>query len=226
MRALSGAMGEPNPTFRSAAGLLPENLDVPDEDRLIERLAGNPDLRRWEAERSARRAAVEVEESLARPDVTLRGGVKYLAEPVDTTFLVGFSLPLAIRNRNEGAIREARARLSAVELEWRDADVRLRERLRTRLAALSSAAREAATLKAGSLAGAQAAYDAVNEGYRQGKFRYLDVLDAGKTLLEVRMRFLDAIVELNLARADVERFVAQLPGEAPATRTAPADGRK
>jgi cobalt-zinc-cadmium efflux system outer membrane protein len=78
---------------------------------------------------------------------------------------------------------------------------------------MSAAAREAATLKGESLAGAQSAYEAVNEGYRLGKFRYLDVLDAGKMLLETRIRYVDAIVELNLARVDVERLVAQLPGE-------------
>jgi cobalt-zinc-cadmium efflux system outer membrane protein len=91
---------------------------------------------------------------------------------------------------------------------------------------MSAAAREAATLKGESLAGAQGAYEAVNEGYRLGKFRYLDVLDAGKTLLEARGRYVDAIVELNLARVDVERLVAQLPGEAAAGRAVPGEGEK
>lgn len=212
-RGLSAAIGEPNPSFASAADELPENLDVPDAEAMVARLAGNPDMARWETERAQRQAALEVEKSAARPDVTLRGGVKYLREEVETTFHFGFSIPLQLFDRNEGAIREAQARLSSVELERRDADNRLRGLLRARHAAMAGAAREAAALKGGSLAGAQAAYDAVDEGYRLGKFRYLDVLDAGKTLLELRMRYVDAIVELNLARVDVERLVAQLPGE-------------
>jgi cobalt-zinc-cadmium efflux system outer membrane protein len=226
MRTLSGAMGEPNPTFSSAAGTLPELLDVPDADLLVARMRGNPDLLRWDTEREARKAALEVEESLARPDVTLRGGVKYLPEPVDTTFLLGFSVPVALFDRNEGAVREARARLSAVDLERREADVRLRERLRVRLAEMAAAAAEVSTLKSGALAGAQGAYDAVNEGYRLGKFRYLDVLDAGKTLLEARVRHVDALLELNLARVDVERLVAQLPAGGAERRPVPAEGRK
>jgi cobalt-zinc-cadmium efflux system outer membrane protein len=224
-RELSAAMGEPNPSFAAAAGELPEDLNVPDAGQLVARMGGNPDLARWDTERAQRQAALDVEKSLARPDVTVKGGVKYLREEVETTFLVGFSMPLTLNDRNEGAIREAQAKLSSVELERREADVRLRGQLQVRHAAMSAAAREAATLKAESLAGAQSAYDAVNEGYRLGKFRYLDVLDAGKTLLETRMRYLEAIIELNLARVDVERLVAQLPEEGGAKPAAPADRR-
>jgi cobalt-zinc-cadmium efflux system outer membrane protein len=212
-RELSAAMGEPNASFSSAAGELPEGLDIPDVDALVNRLSGNPDLARWETERASRQAALEVEKSAARPDMTVKGGIKYLRADVATTFLVGFSVPLTLYDRNEGAIREAQAKLSAADLERRDAERLLRSRLRVRHAAMSAAAREAATLKGESLAGAQSAYEAVNEGYRLGKFRYLDVLDAGKMLLETRIRYVDAIVELNLARVDVERLVAQLPGE-------------
>ncbi len=208
-RELSTAIGEANPSFASAAGELPENLAVPDVGDLVPRLAGNPDLARWDLERAVRQAALDVEKSLARPDVTIRGGVKFQREDSQFSFLAGFTVPLAINNRNEGAIREAQAKLSANDLERREADIRLRGQLGVRHAAMAAAAREASTLKGESLAGAQNAYDAVNEGYRLGKFRYLDVLDAARVLLETRVRYVDAIVDLNLARVDVERLVAQ-----------------
>lgn len=223
---LSASMGESTPSFSSVSGDLPEILDMPDADELATRLGDTPDIKRWDSERAQRQAALDVEKSLARPDVTVKGGIKYLREEVETTFLVGFSVPLQLHDRNEGAIREAQAKLSAVETERREADNRLRSQLRIRHLAMASAVRQAATLKGESLTGAQSAYDAVNEGYRLGKFRYLDVLDAGKTLLETRMRYLEAILDLNLARVDVDRLVAQLPGENASGQIIPKDRSK
>lgn len=71
-----------------------------------------------------------------------------------------------------------------------------------------AARREATLLREEALLGAQSAYDAVSEGYRLGKFRYLDVLDAGKTLVETRLRYLEAVTAFHLAKVDLERLLA------------------
>jgi len=50
-------------------------------------------------------------------------------------------------------------------------------------------------------------YEALNEGYRRGKFRLLDLLEARRTLAQTRLRYVDALVRLNIANADLRRFL-------------------
>ena len=143
--------------------------------------------------------------------MTLKGGIRRFQESSENTFVLGVSVPLPLFNRNQGAIREAEAQRAKVDVERKTAEMLLQSQIGQLLAALTAVAREASLLRQEALQGAQLAYDAVSEGYRYGKFRYLDVLDTGKALIETRLRYLDALTALNLARVDLERLLAVAP---------------
>ena len=210
-RELAIAMGEATPSFDSPSGDLDEDLSVPSADIIAECITATPDVTRWVAERERRNAALNAERTLAVPDVTLKGGIKRFRETSENTFVLGFSVPLPLFNRNQGAIREAEALRAKADIERKSTEVVLHSQVGQHLAALTAGAREASLLRQEALPGAQSAYDAVSEGYRLGKFRYLDVLDAGKSLIETRLRYLDALTALNLARVDLERLMAVAP---------------
>ena len=72
---------------------------------------------------------------------------------------------------------------------------------------LQAALYEAEQLQAEVLPGAQTAYKAAQAGYRQGKFDFLEVLDAQRTLFTSRTRYVQALAELNRAIAQVERLI-------------------
>jgi cobalt-zinc-cadmium efflux system outer membrane protein len=57
------------------------------------------------------------------------------------------------------------------------------------------------------LPSAQKAMDQTSEGYRQGKFSYLDVLDAERTLVESRAAYSDALLDLNTAASELEKLL-------------------
>lgn len=208
-RGLAAAIGETTPSFGSASGELRDDFPVPELSLLESRVAENPDLARWGPERSRRDAALAAERTLAIPNLSLSASYRRIEEDSENAFVAGFSVPLPLFNRNQGAIREAEAAVSRASLERRSAEVKLRAQLAQRHAVMTAAAREAKALREEALSGAQSAYDAVSEGYRLGKFRYLDVLDAGKALIETKLRHVDALVSMNLARADVERLITQ-----------------
>jgi cobalt-zinc-cadmium efflux system outer membrane protein len=210
-RELAAAMGEATPSFDFPSGDLDEDPSVPAVDNIAERIAATPDVTRWGAELGRRNAALNAERTLAIPDVTLKGGIRHFRESSENTFVLGFSVPLPLFNRNQGAIREAEARRAKVDVERKTTEVLLHSQVGQRLAALAAAAREASILRQEALPGAQSAHDAVSEGYRLGKFRYLDVLDTGKWLIETRLRYLDALTALNLARVDLDRLTAVSP---------------
>lgn len=212
-RELAAAMGESTPSFGLLAGELDEDLSVPPADNVEELIAAAPDVTRWNAEEKRRSAVLNAERSLSVPDVTLKGGFKRIAETSESAFVIGFAVPLPLFHRNQGAIREAEAHRAKADTERRAAEVLLHSQVGQRRAALEATAREARILRETALSGAQSAYDAVSEGYRLGKFRYLDVLDAGKALVETRLRYLDALTAMNLARVDLERLLATNQGE-------------
>jgi len=47
------------------------------------------------------------------------------------------------------------------------------------------------------------------EGFRQGKFAYLDVLDAQRTLFDLRVRLLDARLAYHEGVIEVERLIGE-----------------
>jgi outer membrane protein, heavy metal efflux system len=87
--------------------------------------------------------------------------------------------------------------------------VRVLTELGATYAELSSAFTEATTLQTDVLPGAQSAFEAFSEGYRQGKFGFLDVLDAQRTLFEARGRYLEALTAYHRAVADMKRLIGE-----------------
>ena len=75
--------------------------------------------------------------------------------------------------------------------------------------ALASARSAADILGTSVLPGAQSAFDAAQEGYQLGKFGFLDVLDAQRTLFAARVQHLNALVAFHTAAAEVERLVGE-----------------
>jgi cobalt-zinc-cadmium efflux system outer membrane protein len=92
---------------------------------------------------------------------------------------------------------------------------------------MASASREGILLRDRMLARAQEAYGAVEEGYRLGKFRYVDVIEASGSLVEARKRHLEAVTAHNLARVELEGLLAPPPAvdESSPARMTKEEGR-
>jgi len=122
---------------------------------------------------------------------------------------MGVSVPVPVFNRNQGRVLEARYRLAKAGEERRAAEAQVRAALAEAYGALARAFVEATRLHNEVLPGAQRVFDAVSEGYRQGKFGLLDVLDAQRTLFEARGRYLEALAAYHKAVADIERLIGE-----------------
>ena len=208
-RRLAAAWGSAAPDFEKAAGDFYQVTPVPRSDRLVELASSNPDIARWAAERQRRRAALELERAKGAPDVRISGGLKYFDETSDTAFVVGLSIPLPLSDRNQGSIREALELLAGAKHQQRAVELQLHASLADAYERLSVAFEEAAVLKNDILPAAENAFEAVGEGYRQGKFAYLDLLDSRRTLFEARARHIEALSAFHKARTDAERLTGQ-----------------
>ena len=212
---LAAKWNAPVPRFSEAQGALDAIKPVPHLDDLREQLARNPDLARWASELAHRQAAVDVERSRAVPDVTAGAGYRRLSGPEENAFVFEFAVPLPVADRNRWAIVEAQRLVDAGRAEQRRAERAVATAVIETHAALASAAEQIGVLRAQVLPAAASAFDTVERGYRDGRFGYLEVLDAQRTLIAARARHIRALVAYHQAVATLERLTgAPLPGDA------------
>jgi cobalt-zinc-cadmium efflux system outer membrane protein len=204
---LAATWGGTSARFTGVTGDLDALPVVPPLDVVVVRVERNPEVARWTAEIAEREAMLRVERSRAVPDVTLGGGYRHF-ELGSSAAVVTASIPLPMFDRNRGAQIEARERLARAQEERRSAIVRLRQLAQESHSALVRAQAEVRDLREQVVPGAESVYGAVSEGYRLGKFGYMEVLDARRTLATVRAQLAAAQAELHRAYADLQRLTA------------------
>jgi cobalt-zinc-cadmium efflux system outer membrane protein len=208
-KRLAGTWGSTSPVFQKVKGDLEAITSIPPFEDLINRVSQNPDIARWTTEYKQRQAALDEEKTNRLPDLTIGGGVRYLDESEDQTFIMGLSIPLPLLDRNQGGVLEARYRIDKAKEESNVVEVTVATALHEAYQVLSTAFVEVSTLSNDVLSGAQSAFDAENEGYREGKFGYLDVLDAQRTLFDVKGQYIEALARYHNAVATVERLIGE-----------------
>ncbi len=206
-KLLAASWGSDRPVFGGVRGDLSRVEEVPPLDPLLARAAQGPEIARWGTEIDLRQASLAMEKSLAIPDLEIGAGVKRELESGHDTYIlaVGFALP--VFDRNQGGIREAECDLARAREERRAAEVTVSAEIMEAYQALASSHMEATSLGVTVLPGAERAFEATGEGYRQGKFSYLDVLDSQRTLFDVRAQYIDALEEYHRAATEMERLV-------------------
>jgi cobalt-zinc-cadmium efflux system outer membrane protein len=205
---LAAQWGSTQPRFASAAGDLDATPATPSLEVLAPRLSANPRLARFGAEVAQREAALAREKAAAVPDVTLRAGARQINETKDVTAVVGFSFPLPLWNRNEGNIRAARTQISRASAEQAAAAAALMTELTDAYQNLSRARSTIDILRKEVLPGSENALTATTKGYEAGRFSYLDVLDARRTITAARLQYLEAIADYHKALHAVEALTA------------------
>jgi len=208
-KRLGAAWGSAEPPFEKAEGDLHAVSPIPTLEALARRLSLNPELARWATEISQRRAVIRLEKSKALPDLSVSGGVRRFNQTDENTFVAGVTIPLSFFNRNQGNISEARHQLKRAEEARRAAAVRVTVELSEAYGDLATRVAEVQALEEKVLPGARSTFEAMNEGYRLGKFGLLDVLDAQRTLFEARSQYLNALTGYHQAVAEVERLIGE-----------------
>lgn len=203
------AVGDQSVRSEPLAGHLSEDTTTPDLAALTAQIAGSSDLRLLEREVLVRRSVLTEERAQSTPDITWRAAVNYSRPEKEAWITFGAAIPLFASRRNRGALAAAAADLDRAELDRAAAERRLTAELEQAAAGLQAAAREAAILRNNVLTGAGQAFATVQEGYRLGKFPYLDVLDASEVLLAARLQYLGALAALAQARIDVDRLLGR-----------------
>ena len=208
-RKLAAAMGRETMDVEKATGDFYTAPPVPSFDEVADTVTDSPDLERWIAEERKWRAAVDLEKAKVTSDVTVAGGMRYFEEGDDAAFVVGVALPIPLFNRNQGGIQEAMENLAKAREQYKAAKIKRAAALDEALNRLAGAYDEVTALQSDVLANAQRAFETAYQGYEEGKFDYLYVLDTQRTLFKTRAQYIDAMETYHQTRAQVERLMGR-----------------
>lgn len=205
---LAATWGSHDPRFARLAGDLADIQPPPPVDDLVDRLDANPDLARWTTELEERRAALHLEQAGRVPDVTVGAGGRHFSDNGDTAVVFELTIPLPVFDRNDGAIAEAESRLGKAHAERSAARVSAHTALATTSARLAAAYERAERLRTVVIPQATRTLDQTLDTYQKGVVGYLEVLDAQRSLFDLRAEYLTALESYHLLAADVERLTA------------------
>nr|WP_176454817.1 TolC family protein [Criblamydia sequanensis]CDR35294.1 putative cobalt-zinc-cadmium resistance protein CzcC [Criblamydia sequanensis CRIB-18] len=201
---LSTLWGSSYPDFERAVFPFYE-IDLPKPiEKCLSDLRENPELLRSQMEHLAAHQNLNLEKSLAIPDVTVTLGYKTLQDTGNKGMILGASIPIPLFNQNQGNIQKARAQTVRTHDQYIELELALENKLSIAHRELARAYMEAEKIRSTVLKAAVQSFELAQEGYKEGKFEYLDMLDSQKTLFEVRERYIQALLNYHQSIADIE----------------------
>jgi cobalt-zinc-cadmium efflux system outer membrane protein len=208
-KRLAALWGSVTPRFSEAVGDIEKVRDLPSLASATTRLARNPLLARRASDVAGREAELVVEMSKAHPDLTVNAGIRHFNESKDVGAVIGFSLPWPLFNKNQGGIAKAQAEIEKSQDLHTATAARLRNQLAIAYEQLENARNQITTYRESVMPQVEEAYKLTNEGYENGRFGYLEVLDASRTLVETRQQALEALLSYHKAVAEIEGLTGQ-----------------
>lgn len=206
---LAVLMGKTKPDFDTLTGRLDSvQAWAPAE----EARSTAPDLVRAEKERAARLASVKREESLAHPDVVVSAGVRRFEDNEEIAWVGGIALPLPLFDRNQAGIQKARHELSRAAHLQQAAILKQQIAREELLAEVDTAWNEIVVLRDKALPAAHDALGKAKTGYEQGKFSYLEWVDAERSFVSLRTRWLTTLAHYHKTLAAMSRLTGNTAG--------------
>ncbi len=209
-KRLAALWGNPSPLFASAQGqvtAIPQPVALSELDLMLE---NSPAIKLAKLEVNSRVALTNVERSKTTPNITISAGVVNNQELGLNQALLGLTVPIPLFDRNQGNLQEAVSRKYKAEDELIALKSQLGSNLSSQYERLNVARQASESLRTEILPSAQSAFDAANKGFTAGKFNFLDVLDAQRTLFQAKSQYNQALLEAHQAVAEIERILGDV----------------
>jgi len=221
---LAAMWGSTTPLFERADGdLFARTAQLPPYETLLARLESAPEILRGLSETELREAEIDLADAQRIPNLALAGGPRWHEGPDDNSFVFGLVVPLPLMDRNQGGSLEARARLRKSEHSAEAAEVRLRALLFGLYQELVQARMALDAFNSEIVPGADDSLTLSRKGFAQGRFSYLELADAQRTLVEVERERIETAASYHEFVLEIERILgAPIDGEAGTNQTTSA----
>ncbi|MBU0806262.1 TolC family protein [Pseudomonas sp. GWSMS-1] len=177
----------------------------PDAEELLSRLDQTAEMRQAVVQIDKSDASLGSEKAQRIPDLTVSVGSQYDRSVRERVYTVGLSMPLPLFDRNQGNILSASRRADQARDQRNAVELRLRSETQTAVNQWATAMQEVESYDKTILPSAQQAVETATRGFEMGKFGFIEVLDAQRTLIVARGQYLDSLATATNARAQVER---------------------
>lgn len=177
----------------------------PRTEELLAKLDQTAEMRQAVAQIDKSDASLGSEKAQRIPNLTVSVGSQYDRSVRERVNVVGLSMPLPLFDRNQGNILSASRRADQARDQRNAVELRLRTETQTAVNQWATAMQEVESYDKTILPSAQKAVDTATRGFEMGKFGFIEVLDAQRTLIVARSQYLDSLAAATNARAQVER---------------------
>lgn len=206
-RDLAVLMGDTAPRFSAVSGQLDATGRPPSFQAVIHAIDANPQLVRWTAVYAQRNAELLLARLKPYPDVRVSAGWRHYNTTGDDAVRLSVSVPIPIFDQNQGNILSAEQGLAKTRAE--------REANRNTLLIVAGRAydtlqgslRELKILREKGIPKAREASTAISEGYGQGRFTLLELLDVQTSFAQAQLREQEALQNFHVAVATIEGLV-------------------
>ncbi|WP_330216075.1 TolC family protein [Pseudomonas sp. AM8] len=209
-RRLAASTGSAATDFQTVSTPSHSTPPLPSATQLLARLEQTAELRLAELQIVQNEASVGLEKAQRVPDLDVSIGSQYDASVRERVNLVGVSMPIPLFSRNQGNVLAATRRADQARDQRNAAELRLRTETRQALDLWQTANSEVRAFNQQILPAAQRAVDSATRGFEMGKFNFLDVLDAQRTLIAARTQYLAATAQATDAWLRIERIYGDL----------------
>ena len=212
---LAASWGALEPDFTEVAGNLRELPPVESFETLAARLPMTPTQRDASLQADTLQARRRVAVSSARPDIEVSVGVRRLEALDDQGLVMSVSVPLGSRPRANLAIAEADAELEALQLRRAAVTAESRQALFSMYQEMRHAGTEHDALLRQMVPKAEQAFAFTRRGFEAGRFSFIALTQAQRTLFELRERVVEAAARYYTLLVEVERLTALTPEPSP-----------
>ncbi|MDF1543845.1 MAG: TolC family protein [bacterium] len=164
---------------------------------LLKQIDSTRIVRESQYDKDILQAGIALAEAEAKPTLTLGGGFKRLQLDNSKSFLFGVSIPLPLFNRNQGEIAALKASLNSKEYEQAQARTETMAYIRMTTARLDQLFSRHIALDTLLLPIAERAYASLEETHKVGRLPYTTLLEAERSLIELRFEHNDVLFEIN-----------------------------
>lgn len=212
---LAASWGDLKPDFERVQADLGTLPALDDFDALAARLPATAQQRSTEFEARTIEARRRVAVASARPDLNVSLGVRRLEATDDQGLVMSVSVPLGNRRRSDFSVAEADAELASLQARAEAARIERRQQLFDLYQAMQQAQSEVASLRQRMLPKAEEAMRLTRRGFEAGRFSFLSLAQAEKTLFDLREREVEAAARYHTLLVEVDRLTAPAPDAAP-----------
>jgi outer membrane protein, heavy metal efflux system len=172
-------------------------------------LSSNPALAQTQAELAKAWEIVALERSNSIPDVAVQIGVTTVKFTEDPALAFQIDIPIPLFDRNLGNIERASFEHCQAFYNSLNAANHLEKTLRIVYEQWCTAYAQASLIKENILPLADESYQLAELAYKEGKFDYLELLDARTTFFNVKQQYLNAVEDYHHKRVEVLKLTAQ-----------------